>query len=280
MHTQQDYQSIIENDIRPALAKMKVVAVEFEDVERLHAKITKRAPVRANRVHAVLTTMFGLAVRWKMRTDNPAKGVKRNQEHGRQRYLKPDELVRLTAALAKDPNQQDADIFRLLLLTGARRGEALAAAWDQIDLDAGEWIKPYSLTKQNRVHRLPLNAPARELLTRLQESSAGSPWVFPGRNGVQPRDLKYAWKRICAAAGITGLRVHDLRHSHASHLSQRRLLAAGDRRAAWPQQPGDHGSLRALVGRSVEAGDGARRGDHLGCAKPAKVVPLDKRGRR
>jgi integrase len=213
-HTQVDYRSIVRNDIEPALGKLKVAAVDFEHVERLHAKISKRAPIRANRVHAVLTTMFGLAVRWKLRTDNPCRGVKRNYEAGRQRYLKPEELVRLTAALSADP---DADVFRLLMLTGARKGEALFAKWDQFDLAAGVWTKPYTATKQKREHRVPLAAPVRELLGRLYEHSGDSPWVFPGRSGAHA-DLRYSWRRICKAAGITGLRIHDLRHSFASQL--------------------------------------------------------------
>ncbi len=217
-HTQIDYQSIIQNDILPALGRLKVAAVEFEHIERLHAKITKRAPVRANRALAVTTTMFGLAVRWKLRADNPCKGVARNREHGRRRYLKPDELVRLTAALADDPNHLAADILRLLLLTGARKGEVLSAQWNQIDLAAGVWTKPHTMTKQEREHAIPLSAPARQLLGRLHKRSGGSPWVFPGRDGGPREDLKYAWARICKAAGITGLRIHDLRHSYASHL--------------------------------------------------------------
>jgi integrase len=163
--------------------------------------------------------MFNLAVRWRMRPDNPCKGVERNREYLRKRYLKPDELTRLTKALAEDQNQQAADVVRLLLLTGARRGEALSATWDQFDLAAGTWVKPHTLTKQKREHCIPLSAPARQLLDRLRKHSDGSPWVFPGRGGGQPReDLKYSWKRICRAAGITGLRVHDLRHTYASHL--------------------------------------------------------------
>lgn len=205
--TQIDYRSIIQNDILPALGRLMVAAVEFEHVERLHANITKRAPVRANRALAVTATMFGLAVRWKLRADNPCKGVTRNREHGRR-----------TAALAGDPNQLAANILRLLLLTGARKGEVLSAQWDQIDLAAGVWTKPHTMTKQERKHAIPLSAPARQLLERLHKRSGGSPWVFPGRDGGAREDLKYAWARICKAAGITGLRVHDLRHSYASHL--------------------------------------------------------------
>jgi integrase len=216
-YTQNEYRTMIRNDIMPALGKMKVAAVEFEHIERLHTKITERAPVRANRIYQVIAKMFALAVKWRLRPDSPAKGIVRNREHLRRRYLKPEELARLTKALAEDRNQQAADVFRLLLLTGARKGEALSATWDQ--LDAGMWTKPPMSTKQRREHCVPLSAPAQQLLDRRRRQSNGSPWVFPGREDSRPReDLKYAWKRICKAAGITGLRIHDLRHSHASFL--------------------------------------------------------------
>jgi integrase len=56
-------------------------------------------------------------------------------------------------------------------------------------------------------------------LGRLHDRRNGSEWVFPRRAGGQHReDLKYSWRRICKAAGIAELRVHDLRHSHASAL--------------------------------------------------------------
>ena len=218
-HTQTEYRAIVRNSILPALGKMKVTAVEFEHVERLHAEVTKRAPILANRTLAVTAKMFTLAIKWKLRTDHPCKGVERNREHDRKRYLRPDELARLTSALAEDPNQQAADVFRLLLLTGARKGEALSATWDQFDLVVGVWTKPHALTKQKSEHRIPLSAPARQLLARLHKQNEGSPWVFPGRRGQHREDTKYAWARICKAAGITGLRIHDLRHSYASTLA-------------------------------------------------------------
>jgi integrase len=72
--------------------------------------------------------MFSLALRWGMRRDgvNPAKGIEKNVEHHRRRYLKGDEMAGLLKALAAYPNEQLADAVRLLLLTGARRGEILA----------------------------------------------------------------------------------------------------------------------------------------------------------
>ena len=60
--------------------------------------------------------MFALAIRWRMREDNPVRGIERNKEYLRRRYLIPDELARLIEALAEYPDQQTANIFRLLLL--------------------------------------------------------------------------------------------------------------------------------------------------------------------
>jgi integrase len=218
-HTQRDYRSMIQNDILPALGRMKVAAVEFEHVERLHAKITKRAPVRANRVLAVASKMFTLAIRWKFRSDNPVKGVERNREHLRKRYLSPEELKRFTAAV-DTLSQDSADVIRMLLLTGARRGELLNATWDQFDLTAGTWSKPPTSTKQKEHHAIPLSAPARQLLAaRLAKRDPICPWVFKGRQGRPREGIRHAFEAACKAADIAGVRVHDLRHSFASQLA-------------------------------------------------------------
>ena len=120
--------------------------------------------------------------------------------------------------LAKRPNQTSANIVRLLLLTGARRGEVLNARWDQFDLKEGVWTKPASTTKQRKLHRVPLSAPAREVLAGMHTASDGSEFLFPGRDGRAQTDLKNFWAGLCRAAGIKGVRVHDLRHSYASFL--------------------------------------------------------------
>jgi integrase len=216
--TQRDYRSILCNDILPALGERKIATVDTADIERLHAAVSRRAPVRANRMLAVVGKMFNLAVKWKLHSDSSARGVQKNREHQRRRYLKPDELARLMEALATDPNQDVADALRLLLLTGARKGEVINARWDQFDFAAGKWTKPHTATKQKCEHTVPLSAPARALLAgRYKKRDAASPWVFPGRNG--PRDDLKAWPRICKAAALADLHIHDLRHTYASQLA-------------------------------------------------------------
>jgi integrase len=172
-----------------------------------------------------LSKAFTLAIRWRMRDDNPCKGVERNTEHHRRRYLKPDELARLTAALAQHPDRQTANAIRLLLLTGARRNEVLAMRWADLDLGAGTWSKPPSSTKQAQWHQAPLSAPARALLAEIRARQlADRPvlgeYVFPSHGSTgHVIEVKRVWWQLCKAAQITGLRVHDLRHSFASQLA-------------------------------------------------------------
>jgi len=219
--TQQSYGIIIDGLILPKLRHMKVTEVTFSDVDALHRKITKDgAPYQANRTVAVLSRMFSLAIKWQWCTANPGKGIERNPEEQRQRYLSADEVARLSKAVVKHSDRQAADIIRLLLLTGARRGEVQAARWEQFDLKEGVWTKPAATTKQAKLHRVPLNGPARLLLKKLHRAAANdNEFVFPGRNGGHRVEIKKDWAAICKVAKIEGVRIHDLRHTFASHLA-------------------------------------------------------------
>jgi integrase len=243
--TQRDYASMIDRDILPAFKHRKVADIIYSDIDDLHRKIGVKgrmqkdektgkdrwhgpAPYRANRVVALLSKMFGLSIRWGWRSDNPAKGIERNQEVKRHRYLSTDELSRLTVALAAHEDQQAANIVRLLLLTGARSDEVRGARWEQFDLSAGVWTKPGATTKQKTDHRVPLSAPARQLLSEIHAEAEkvaakkGKPvsdYVFPGRSGGYRDQIKNAWASLCKAAAIEGARIHDLRHTYASMLA-------------------------------------------------------------
>ena len=151
------------------------------------------------------------------RSDNPCKGIERNQEDKRARYLSGAELARLSAALAELADQQAANAVRLLLLTGARRGELLAAKWGDIDFAAGVWVKPGATTKQRTEHRVPLSAAAVQLLTEMRKQAADhAEWIFPARGGGHRAHINEAWIRLRKAADIPDVHLHDLRHTYAS----------------------------------------------------------------
>jgi integrase len=231
--TRDSYHELLANHVRPHFGKhAKVSAVRGDDIDALHRRISKEgkrglpAPYQANRTIAVLSKCFALAIRWGMRddNDNPCKGTTKNKEYQRRRYLKPEELARLVEAMAAHPNQQAVNAIRLLLLTGARRGEILSMRWADLDLGAGLWSKPPSSTKQKEHHEVPLSAPARQLLAGIHDAFIAKrqqlpEYVFPGGGEYgHVMEIKRTWHAICKAAGITNLRVHDLRHSYASEL--------------------------------------------------------------
>ncbi len=216
---QDDERSMWEKHILPRLGRStKVADVDARDIDGLHTAISKRTPVRANRVVEVLRKAFNLAVRWEWRPNNPCVGVARNPEEPRHRYLRRSELARLAEVLATHPEQTSCNAIRLLLLTGARRGEVLGATWDMFDFEEGIWTKPSSFTKQRRLHRVPLSGAALQLLLSIKETSTGA-YVFPSPGGGRPLgDIKHTWETIRRKADIADVRLHDLRHTYASIL--------------------------------------------------------------
>jgi integrase len=237
--TQREYRAMLRTWIIPALGRKKVAAVDREDIVKLHRRVTagdedhRGGRRRANAVKSLVSTLFNQATVWGMRTPhtNPVELVASNEEHGRERYLTGEEIARLMKVLEELREGKDGkrwrdsvDALALALLTGARRGEILGVAWDQLDLDAGVWTKPAMSTKQRRAHRVPLSADAvalfRRRLTERGESAMPSlRQVFRRGNSMGGRSLMDRdWSLIRASAGLEGVRYHDLRHSFASLL--------------------------------------------------------------
>ena len=211
--------SLINQWLRPELGTPRIADVSFTQIDRLHRKVSERTPYRANRLAALLSKMFALAVKWELRTDNPAKGAERNQEERREEFLSETQIDRLMVALDRHDDQTQANVIRLLLLTGARRGEVLKATWDQFDMETGVWVKPSAHTKQKKLHRVPLSASVIAILAEIKQGSE-SKFVFPDSTPDEPLTsiTRKFWREVCKAAKIESFRVHDLRHSYASIL--------------------------------------------------------------
>jgi integrase len=195
----------------------KVASISAEEVDALHRSITKRAPIRANRVASLISAMFQkVAIRRHWTITNPAAGLARNAETKRTRYLSAPELARLFAILDTWPDQVSAGAVRLLLLTGCRKSELLKATWREFDLDAGQWIKPLAHVKAKRSHSVPLSPQAVAELQRLHPVEAEAEGlVFANSRGKAWTEVA-AWPAIRQAAGLADFRLHDLRHSSAS----------------------------------------------------------------
>ena len=160
---QYDVRSMMRADILPALGFRAVKDIDGADAAALHRRVSKRAPMRANRVRSCLSHLMSYAERphvlengerveaLRPRHSNPCFDITKNPEEPRQRYLSPAEPARLAAVLERHPERVSVQLV-FLLLTGARFGEAAGASWDQFNFECGTWTKPSSHTKRKRDH--------------------------------------------------------------------------------------------------------------------------------
>jgi len=157
----------------------------------------------------LFSSVFGRAIEWGLLDNNPAKGIRDNGEKSRDRFLQHDELPRVFAALAQEPNQVFRDYFLLVLLTGARRANVRAMCWADLDLDRSEWRIP--LTKNGQPQNVPLVPEAVAILkARREAATKGARFVFPASRtdsayGHMSGERK-AWLRLLDRDEATQLR--------------------------------------------------------------------------
>ncbi len=233
--TQRENARILDRELLPALGRYQVASLTAAEVARLHAGLRSR-PVMANRALALLSSMLTLAERWGLRPlgSNPCRGLQRNRERPRSRFLSDRELAKLGTALAEleaegKVHATAAAAIRLLALTGARRGEILGLRWEEVNFERGYLRLADSKTGAKA---LPLSAPAAEILAKLPRAG---PYVLQAPEDA-PRpilDLRRPWGLVLERAGLAPprgkkaaragdpasaerIRLHDLRHTHAS----------------------------------------------------------------
>ncbi len=205
--------------ILPAFANKRLAAISRGDVTKFHLG-RKDAPANANRCVALISHMYTTAERWGEVPDgfNPARGVEKFKEQARERYLSEAELARLGDALAAIEREGKASPYavaaiRLLILTGCRLSEILTLEWAHVDFERQCLSLPDSKTGRKTIY---LNPPALELLSGLRRIE-GNPYVIIGeREGQRLVNLQKPWRRIRTRAGLSDVRLHDLRHSFAS----------------------------------------------------------------
>ncbi len=204
-----------QNHIDKILGGRKISAIDRSAVSLLHGSITKNGhPIAANRVLALISSVFGWAISVGLWEVNPALGIRRNKEKSRDRFIQGDELPRFFQAVADEPNETVRDYVLISLLTGARRSNVCSMRWQDINFDRAEWR--IEETKNGTPQTVALSPEAIHVLLNRKPSDQ-SVFVFPGtgKNGhlAEPRK---GWTRILKRAGIDNLRIHDLRRTLGS----------------------------------------------------------------
>lgn len=239
---------LLRSVLLPAWKHRAVKDIKRRDVKELLAEIIERRKfVMANRVQALISTIFNYAVReeW-LETGNPAALIEKQPETSRNRVLTDGELRALWSALdyAKSLRRVDSESTRpaiapmiarglqVLLLTGQRSGEVFGMKWQDVELQdgweaakmvSGSWTIPATATKNKQVHRVPLVPSVVDLLREAKaEGPTDNRWVFGGDKGgsVAARASKAMRALLRAGAIQFDIHRHDLRRTAATEMGR------------------------------------------------------------
>ena len=206
--------SYYRSTLAPWFAGRTVADIDRQEVERWFASL-RGTPVSADRSMPVLSVILTEAEHMGHRPEgsNPCRGIRRYRRKGRERYLSDMEIRRLAARLSVHEGERPLQVatVRLLLLTGCRHGEVLTLRWP--DYREGRLFLRDSKSGPRTVW---LSSPARKVLDAIERKG---PWVFPARRSSGPANpewLRHFWYRVREEAELPDVRLHDLRHAHAS----------------------------------------------------------------
>jgi integrase len=246
------YRWVAEKYIRPGLGRARLTSLKASDIDsfyvRLAAQPGERGKILSPRTiricHGVIRQALEQGRKWGYITRNPAIDASppRSQYH----EIHPpsiNQVLQLLAA-AKDYDEDFATYLRVLAATGCRRSEALALRWSDINWGTSELIIAHSLTvvdskvieKDTKTHqsrRLVLDSGTVSKLkshkARADDRASASgfmldasAFVFSSRvigdEPWRPDVTTNRFGRLCKSNGITGVRLHDLRHYVATNL--------------------------------------------------------------
>jgi len=242
--TRAGYRTAVEKYVLPFLAGVEVAKVRPGDVQRvLDVHATTHAPGTTVRLKAVMSKMFATALAWSLCQVNPVSPTSTRTAPKKHLIVpEPDQVAAINGATSAPYNIP----ILLASYTGARRSEVLALTWRDVNLEQGTVRIERTLQRVERElvfsdvtkstsgrRTVPLPAFVVAALRQYRADqgrrrlAAGSEWgdldlVVDRGDGrpVSPDLLTEAFKRAAKAAGVEGVRLHDLRHSYLTRLAR------------------------------------------------------------
>lgn len=249
--TVREYQRLVTTTLAPDLGHLALRRITTQRLDSYYAGLTRDrglSPATIRHHHAVLRGALGQAVRWGWIPTNPAAGA--SPPKIRRREITPPALdvTRKLLAAADDHTPEFGALLRVLAATGARRGEVCGLRWSDIDWNTGTLsinrsvasVAGGTIIKDTKTHAArhiaidtdTMGALARQF-ERAQQCAVDCQFAFDdtsfvftstpdGSEPLHPDSITGGFRRLCDKAGLKGVRLHDLRHLHATQ-----LLAAG-----------------------------------------------------
>lgn len=240
LDTWADEEARYKRQLEKRIGERLVAEIERKDVREMRDTVAEKSgPIESNRV----VSLFNRVMNWAVDEDhakfNPAARLKKvGEEKRRERVLSNDEIARLWAELETTLSVDDvkgglnaADLasaaatrraFKVLCLTGQRRGEVIGMRKDELDFTDGDawWSLPGERTKNGLPHRVPLTEMAVAVVREAIAASGTSKFVFPSHRSakdaaIRPDAATKALKRLCKRMDpeIVGLGPHDIRRT-------------------------------------------------------------------
>ena len=243
--TRRSYRTYVERYINPRLGDRVISGLTPSDIQKLYTDLLEHGRIHnhpqqghrlsgamVRRIHAMLHSALKSAAQAHLIARNPTEGAALPRMEDRtRRVLTRAETERFLQTVREDPVWYP--FFYTELTTGLRKGELCGLRWEDFDEEAGTLAVRRTLhtqpggtltTGETKTYagtrKIILPASTAELL-RQRQKDACTPWIFPDPLGdggpVRPSSASYHLKRLLKAAGLPGIRFHDLRHTFATH---------------------------------------------------------------
>ncbi len=179
-----------------------------------------------NREIGLLSSAINYARReWDWEIQNPAERMRLREGEGRKRFATVAEAMALIKAAEQHKRAPYlADLIRMALNTGCRRGELLGLEWSRVNMKANTLQLGGENTKNGKPRIVPLNQEAQAALANRSKYRAAhcpeTPWVFCTKGGERVYSVKSSWMEVVREAGLEDFHFHDLRHTCGSWLVQ------------------------------------------------------------
>jgi integrase len=215
LRTRKEMQRKIDVELLPHWGDRPIASITRTDVKALLREKARHGPIAANRLLALVSKIFTWALDEEIVQASPAVRLPRHaKEQERERALTAEEIKTLWAAFGKLGYPFGA-VFRMLLVTGQRRGEVADMKWSEIGSDG--WKLPGARVKSSQGHLVPLSSLAREILRCVPRVGDH---VFAAYNDKALQGWSKAKARADAVCTepVAPWRIHDLRRTAATHM--------------------------------------------------------------
>ena len=248
--TVERYRSVVTRHVAPRIGHIQLLKLSPNDVRALEAGLLAQgmAPKGVQLVHGIVSGFLKFAVRMEVLWRNVAQAVTPPKAEPLDVAIPDLGGVRRILKLAKQERDPSYPCLHLIAYTGVRRGEALGLHWDYVDLVAGTISIVQTLgrsTDKGLIFQPPKTSAGRrlieldsrtvevlrahrgeQLLHKADSESAyndnGLVFADPLGAPTNPMAVTRAFQRLARRVGITKIRIHDLRHFHASVMLQQK----------------------------------------------------------